>query len=188
MIAWLNSPRPANRRFLLLDRDGVLNANRPDYVKNLDEVRFYQDSLEALKLLNLNDTGVILVSNQSGINRGLIRWDDFWEMHEGIIKEVEKHGGSIQAAFYCPHRPDEKCLCRKPAPAMILAACRFAGIDPGQTYFIGDNESDMKAAANAGCPGIRICRCADAAARTDVCTPGKPYFESLLDAVLSICR
>ena len=188
MFAWLNSPRPGNSRFLLLDRDGVLNVNRPDYVKNLDEVRFYRDALKALKFLNVNDTGVILISNQSGINRGLISWDDFWVMHEGVIRQVEKHGGSIQAAFYCPHRPDEKCACRKPAPAMILAACRFAGIDPGQTFFIGDHESDMKAAANAGCPGIRICRCADAAARGDVCASGEPCFESLLDAVLSIYR
>ena len=71
---------------------------------------------------------------------------------------VEEYGGSIEAAFYCPHRPDEKCECRKPAPAMILAACRFAGIDPGQTFFIGDSDSDMRAAENAGCPGIRIRR------------------------------
>lgn len=185
MLAWLGFPKPKNSRYLLLDRDGVLNVDRSDYVKSFEEVRLYQDALEALKLLKRNDTGVILISNQSGINRGLIRWDDFWGIHEGVIRLVEEYGGSILAAFYCPHRPDERCECRKPSPSMILAACRFAGIDPGQTFFIGDHESDMKAAETAGCPGIRICR--SDAPQTDVCISGTPYFGTLLDAVLSIC-
>ncbi len=71
MISWLSRPQPKNSRFLLLDRDGVLNMNRPDYVKNLKEVCFYQDALEALKYLHSKDIGVILISNQSGVNRGL---------------------------------------------------------------------------------------------------------------------
>jgi D-glycero-D-manno-heptose 1,7-bisphosphate phosphatase len=169
-----------------LDRDGVLNVNRPDYVKNFEEVCFYPDSLEALKLLKDNGTGVILISNQSGVNRGLIHWDDFWATHEGVIRQVEEHGGNIAAAFYCPHRPDEKCECRKPAPTMILAACRFAGVDPDRTFFVGDHESDMQAAKNAGCPGILICRAGNATRQTDACASGEPYFTTLLDAVSSI--
>jgi phosphoglycolate phosphatase-like HAD superfamily hydrolase len=68
---------------------------------------------------------------------------------------------------------------------MILAACRFAGIDPCQTYFVGDHESDIKAAENAGCPGIRICRGGNAL-QTDICASGQSFFTTLLDAVLSI--
>ncbi len=185
MLVWLSSPQPKNSRFLLLDRDGVMNVNRPDYVKSFEEVRFYQDALEALELLNRNDIGVIVISNQSGVNRGLIHPDDFWKTHEGVIRHVEEHGGSILAAFYCPHRPDERCECRKPAPAMILAACRFAGIGPEQTYFVGDHESDIRAAENAGCPGIRIRRGGDAA-QTDICASEQPCFTTLWDAVLSI--
>ncbi len=185
MLVWLSSPQPKNTRFLLLDRDGVMNVNRPDYVKSFEEVCFYQDALEAIELLNRNGIGVILISNQSGVNRGLIHPDDFWKTHEGIIRHVEEYGGSILAAFYCPHRPDEKCECRKPAPAMILTACRFAGIDPEQTYFVGDHESDIRAAENAGCPAIRICRGGDAA-QTDICTSEQPCFTTLLDAVLCI--
>jgi D-glycero-D-manno-heptose 1,7-bisphosphate phosphatase len=185
MLVWLSSPHPKNSRFLLLDRDGVLNVNRPDYVKSFEEVCFYPDALKALKFLNRNDIGVILISNQSGVNRGLIHWHDFWLTHEGVVRRVEEYGGSILAAFYCPHRPDEKCECRKPAPAMILAACRFAGINPDQTFFVGDHESDIRAAENAGCPGIRICRGGDAA-QTDICASEQPFFATLLDAVLSI--
>ncbi len=185
MLSWLGCPEPQNSRLILLDRDGILNVNRPDYVKSLEEVCFYQDALEALKYLYRKEIGVILISNQSGVNRGLITWSDFWEMHEGIIRRVEEYGGSIDAAFYCPHRPDEKCECRKPAPAMILAACRFAGIDPGHTFFIGDSDSDMKTADNAGCPGIRICRGADAG-QQNTCNSPKRCFTTLLDAVLTI--
>ncbi len=184
MISWLGFARPGYSRFLLLDRDGVLNVNRPDYVKSFDEVCFYPEALEALRVLESNGTGVILISNQSGINRGLIEWDDFWLIHEGVIRQVEAHGGSILAAFYCPHRPDEECECRKPAPAMILAACRFAGINPGHTFFIGDAGSDMFAAENAGCPGIRIYR--GDTAQKDMRAPPGPCFSTLLDAVLFV--
>ncbi|MGA2224361.1 MAG: HAD-IIIA family hydrolase [Syntrophobacteraceae bacterium] len=187
MLSWLNCPQPKNSRFLLMDRDGILNVNRPDYVKSLKEVSFYQDALEALKYLHGKDISVILISNQSGVNRGLINWSDFWGIHEGVIQRVEEYGGSIEAAFYCPHRPDEKCGCRKPAPDMILAACRFAGIGPGHTFFIGDSDSDMKAAENAGCPGIRICRGGDAE-QQNVSNSHNLHFTSLLDAVLSIYR
>ncbi len=185
MLVWLSSPQPQNRCFLLLDRDGVLNVNRPDYVKSLDEVCFYQDALEALKILEHKNVGVILISNQSGLNRGLIGLDDFWATHEGVIRRVEEYGGRILAAFYCPHRPDEKCECRKPAPAMIAAACRFAGIEPEEAFFIGDHESDMAAAKNAGCHGVRLCR-GGVAGETDACASGGPYYTNLRDAVVSI--
>ena len=99
MLSWLNCPQPKNSRFLLLDRDGVLNVNRPDYVKSLKEVCFYQDALEALKYLHSKDIGVILISNQSGVNRGLINWSDFWGMHEGVIRRVEEYGGSLRPPF-----------------------------------------------------------------------------------------
>ncbi|MDA8308753.1 MAG: HAD family hydrolase [Deltaproteobacteria bacterium] len=185
MLVWLSSARPQYGRFILLDRDGVLNVNRPDYIKSLAELNFYRDALEALAFLERNGVGVILVSNQSGINRGLIEWEDFREIHEGVIRRVEECGGRIQAAFYCPHRPDEKCECRKPAPAMIFAACRYAGIAPAQTFFAGDSESDMKAAENAGCRGVRICR-TDGEVTTGLCAPEEPNFPTLLDAVSSI--
>jgi D-glycero-D-manno-heptose 1,7-bisphosphate phosphatase len=185
MLVWLNLPQPPNSRFLLLDRDGVLNENRPDYVKRLDEVCFYRDALEALELLKRKGVGVMLISNQSGINRGLIGMDDFWEIHEGVIRRVEECGGSIMAAFYCPHRPNENCDCRKPAPSMIAAACRFAGIEPQEVFFIGDSESDMAAAANAGCRGVRLYR-DGASDGTDADASGKPYFTNLVDAILTI--
>ncbi len=187
MLSWFDSPQAPYSRYLLLDRDGILNENRADYVKSMEEVKFYPDALEALGLLCSRKIGVILISNQSGINRGLISWQNFWRMHEGIIERVEQFGGSILAAYYCPHRPDEKCGCRKPSAAMLLAACRFAGIEPSQTSFIGDHETDMQAAAGAGCRGIRVCR-GDQPHPTDTCTAGYPVHTSLLEVVVDLCH
>jgi D-glycero-D-manno-heptose 1,7-bisphosphate phosphatase len=183
MLVWLSSPQSQNSRVLLLDRDGVLNVNRPDYVKNLGEVSFYKDALEALKLLKTRGIEIILISNQSGVNRGLITPDDFWATHEGVVRQVEEYGGGILAAFYCPHRPDENCECRKPASAMITAACRFAGTEPAKVFFLGDSNSDMMAARNAGCQGVRLCRGGEAD-EMEVRASGRPYYTSLMDAVL----
>jgi len=187
MLIWLNSAVAAPRRFIFLDRDGVLNENRPDYVKNIREYRFYPDALRALALLNEHDIAVILISNQSGINRGLINWNDFLEMHDGMLSGVEESGGKILAAFYCPHRPDENCRCRKPSPEMIQAASRFFGINPRETAFIGDTETDIEAARRAGCKGIRLCRNGGAQG-ADTPKSAEPEYFNLLDAVLDLYR
>ncbi len=184
MLVWLDSPQAAARGFILIDRDGVVNENRPDYVKNVREFHAYPDALQALALLNRRNISAIIISNQSGINRGLISWDDFWQMHDAMISEVEQSGGKIAAALYCPHRPDELCGCRKPSPDMISAACRLFEIDPRQAIFIGDSITDIEAAANAGCLGIRIRRTDEGS--LDVERGSTQVFSNLADAVLGI--
>ncbi len=184
MLVWLDSPAARGRNFIFLDRDGVFNENRPDFVKNFQEMKLHPEALDALRLLNEKNVSVIVISNQSGVNRGLISWDDFWGMHDGMVREVEKSGGKILAAFYCPHRPDENCDCRKPSPAMILTACRIYGIVAAETWFIGDYDSDVEAAQRAGCSAIRIRRPAESV--QDSARSGVPVFSNLLDAVLSV--
>lgn len=109
MLVWLDSPNPSNnpetQKFVLLDRDGVINENRPDYVKNIHEYRFYPDALQALSLLNRHHVAVILISNQSGINRGLIGWNDFWEMHDGMLRGVEDSGEELAPHSIAPIAP-----------------------------------------------------------------------------------
>ncbi len=184
MLFWIDSPQASDSNFIFIDRDGVVNENRPDYVKNVREFRVYPDALEALALLNRRNISVIIVSNQSGINRGFISWDDFWQMHDAMIAEVELSGGKIAAALYCPHRPDELCECRKPMPAMVSAAVRLFEIDPRRTFFIGDSSTDMEAATNAGCRSILIRRAGQSSLETG--TGGIQVFSNLLDAVQSI--
>ncbi len=130
MLIWINSPQARSREFLFLDRDGVINEDRPDFITSWQDVRFYPDALDALRWLKEHGVQVILISNQSGLNRGIVHWESFWEIHHGMMETIQRAGGEILAAFYCPHRPDERCDCRKPRPDMILEASRIYGIPP----------------------------------------------------------
>ena len=158
MLIWINTPNYDSRPFLLLDRDGVINVDRPDYIKHRREFRFYSDALQALRWLRENRIFVALISNQSGLNRGIIPWDDFWDIHEWMVKGIQEAGGDIQGALYCPHRPEEGCSCRKPSPGMIKAASELFHLSLPETYFIGDRSSDLTAANRAGCRGVLLDR------------------------------
>lgn len=150
MLAWIGSPRRENSRLLFLDRDGVLNVDSPDFIKSWQEFVFYPDTLDSLRRLRLRNVDVVIVSNQSGLHRGIIDWSDFWFLHEEMVRAVREGGGDILAAFYCPHRPDEHCGCRKPLPTLLLTAARLFGIRPDATFFIGDRITDLQAAVGAG--------------------------------------
>lgn len=188
MLIWINSPEPISSKFLFLDRDGVINEDSPQYIKNRREFRFYDDALEALRLLKECRINVILISNQSGLHRGIIRPDDFWEMHDYMIYGIRQEGGDILATFYCPHRPDENCPCRKPSPAMILAASRLYRIPLSKsTCMMGDRLKDLETARMAGCKGILIERAGVPPETRDI--TGDRAFErysTLMDAVLSL--
>lgn len=158
MLSWINLPKAPHSRFLFLDRDGVINEDRPDYIRHWKEYRFYPDALDALRWLREHCVNVILISNQSALNRGITGWKDFWEIHTRMIRRIEEAGGEILAAFYCPHHPDEKCDCRKPSPGMILAAGKVYGIPLGDSHLIGDRHTDLLAASQAGCEWILLNR------------------------------
>lgn len=158
MLVWTHSLSPEDAPFLLLDRDGIINVDRPDYIKHRSEFTIYPDALEALRWLRARRINVILISNQSVLNRGLTTWGDFWDIHRHMVQCVEEAGGGLLAAFYCPHRPDEGCGCRKPRPGMILAARRLFGIRLESTVFIGDKETDVLTAQAAGCEGVLLTR------------------------------
>jgi D-glycero-D-manno-heptose 1,7-bisphosphate phosphatase len=93
---------------------------------------------------------VVIISNQSGLNRGLIRWSDFWFMHQQMVRFIREAGGDLLAAFYCPHRPDESCGCRKPSPSLLLSASQLFQVLPESTVFVGDRITDIQAAVAAG--------------------------------------
>jgi D-glycero-D-manno-heptose 1,7-bisphosphate phosphatase len=150
MLVWIGSPRRSGSHLLFLDRDGVLNEDSPDYIKNWGEFRFYSEVLEALRVFRSMGVSVVISSNQSGLHRGLIRWSDFWFMHEQMVRVVREAGGDLLAAFYCPHRPDEACGCRKPSPSLLLAALRLFQVPPEHTVFVGDRITDVQAAVAAG--------------------------------------
>jgi len=143
-------------RAVFLDRDGVINRNRPDYVRAWADVEFIPGVLDALRRLASSQYLVIVISNQSAINRGLVTAETVDDIHRRMRQVVEHHGGRLDAFFYCPHRPDEGCSCRKPQPGMLLRAARQFSLDLGQCYLVGDATGDMLAARAVGSHPIMV--------------------------------
>jgi len=89
-----------------LDRDGVINQNKDDYVKNIKEFIFLPNSVEAIKKLNQIGFSIIIITNQSVVNRGIITENMLEKIHEYMIEKIESQDGKITKIYYCPHRPD----------------------------------------------------------------------------------
>lgn len=159
MIVWLdpNNVRYRNKT-IFLDRDGVINYNRTDYVKTPEEFIIYEDAIPALEYLYKSGFQLIIISNQSGLGRGIISWESFWDIHFKLIFTLNVHNCVLVAAFYCPHRPEDECSCRKPKADMILEASAMFDLPVNKCFFVGDQDTDMEAARNAGCRGIKIIR------------------------------
>ena len=139
------------KKTVFLDRDGVINRDSPDYIKSWEEFEFLPGSLEALKLLTENHFTIILISNQSIINRGMIPKSRLKYIFSMMKKTIKAQGGKLTDIFYCPHKPEENCSCRKPAPGMVLSAQKKYNLDLASSYFVGDNAKDIECAKNAGC-------------------------------------
>jgi len=134
------------RRAVFLDRDGVINENRPDHVKSLEEFVLLPTAAQALCLLSDVRMPVVVVSNQAVINRGLVSRDTVQSIHRHMVELARSAGGRIDAVFYCPHRPDEGCGCRKPRPGLLEQAAMALEIDLSGSYLVGDALSDVRAA------------------------------------------
>lgn len=138
-------------KVVFLDRDGVINHDSPDYIKNWSEFEFLPGAVNALKQLTENGFKTILITNQSAINRGLTTRDAIEHIHRMLNQRVEAAGGQIQDIFFCPHRPDQNCDCRKPKPGLIWQAASKYHLDLSETVMVGDNIKDIQCARNAGC-------------------------------------
>jgi D-glycero-D-manno-heptose 1,7-bisphosphate phosphatase len=143
-------------RAVFLDRDGVINQNRPDYVKSWEEVVFLPGVFESLRRLANTSYKIIVISNQSAVHRGLVAAATVEDIHRRITEAVESRDGRIDAFVYCPHRPDEECDCRKPRAGMLLRSARWFSLDLTQCHLIGDAVSDVQAAWAVGCQPILV--------------------------------
>jgi len=144
------------RSAVFLDRDGVINRNRPDHVKSWNEFEFLPGALEALKRLAGLGWPVVVVTNQAAIGRGLVDPSEVEEIHRRMVDEVRLFGGRIDAVLYCPHRPDEGCECRKPKLGLLIEASRLLHLDLAASILVGDAESDLLAARAAGCRPVMV--------------------------------
>ena len=141
---------------IFLDRDGVINENRSDYVKIWDEYIFFPNIFEPLKRLAKTEYVIVIISNQSPIGRGLVQQKIIENINTRMKTEIERQGGRVDAIYFCPHKPSDNCNCRKPAPGMLLLAAQELEIDLGNSYFIGDAVSDVEAAFAAGCQPVYV--------------------------------
>lgn len=143
-------------KLVILDRDGVINHDRPDFVKSVDECELIPGSAQAIAQLNDAGYNVVVATNQSGLARGLFDLDDLEAIHDKITQAVIDAGGAIDAIFYCPHHPDDECKCRKPNTGMLDAIeAEFNGsiVD---CFFVGDSLVDLQAALKKGCQPILV--------------------------------
>ncbi len=139
------------QKVVFLDRDGVINHDSPDYIKSWAEFKFLPGSIEAIKHLTINGFETIIISNQSAVNRGLITIEGLEHIFSMIKKITENYGGKIKDVFFCPHRPDESCDCRKPNPGLIYKAEKKFRIDLSTAYMVGDSTKDVECGKRSGC-------------------------------------
>lgn len=136
---------------VIFDRDGTIVVDVP-YNGDPQAVQPIEGMREALDRLRAAGIPIAVVSNQSGVGRGMITLDQV----EAVNRRVEELLGPFSAALYCPHAPDVDCACRKPKPKLILDAARMMGVDPSCCIVIGDKRSDVDAAHNAGASAVFV--------------------------------
>lgn len=136
---------------IVLDRDGVINEDSPDYIKSVDEWHPIAGSIEAIARLSRAGFQVVVATNQSGLGRGLFDLDDLEAMHDRLNELVAAAGGELAGIFYCPHTPDDHCQCRKPAPGLLDAIASELGVSLADAPVVGDSVRDLQAGMARGC-------------------------------------
>lgn len=166
-VAWeqairASSPRQVEpsdafrRRAVFVDRDGVINVNRDDDVKRLEEFAFIPRAVEALVDLSKAGLQTIVISNQPTIAERKTTLREVEEIHRLLVDAVKSAGGNVKAVYYCPHAPDEGCECRKPKPGLLLQAAKDNGLDLAKSFLVGDQITDIEAGKRVGCRTILV--------------------------------
>jgi len=138
-------------KLIILDRDGVVNEDSPDYIKHPDEWHAIPGSLQAIARLHQAGWRVAIASNQSGLARGLFDISALTAIHQKLRKELAQLGGAIDSFFVCPHGPDDHCVCRKPLPGLFHDIAKRYDVDLKNVPAVGDSLRDIQAASTAGC-------------------------------------
>ena len=149
----------------ILDRDGVVNHDSEAFIKSPAEWQPIPGSLEAIARLKHAGMRVVIVSNQSGLGRGLFNYDDLFAIHDKMTRQLGELGVALDGIFFCPHTPEAGCECRKPKPGLINDALRRWNIQTRDGLVVGDSPNDIEAASAAGVAayGVRTGKPIDAA-------------------------
>jgi D-glycero-D-manno-heptose 1,7-bisphosphate phosphatase len=136
-------------RAVFLDRDGVINVDR-GYVHRIEDFEFLPGAPEALARLQRAGWRLVVVTNQSGIGRGLFSEADYQRVTQHMREQLALRGVTLDSVFHCPHAPDYGCGCRKPKPGLLHYAAAHLGLDLSHSVMVGDKECDLLAAEAAG--------------------------------------
>ena len=142
-------------RAVFLDRDGTL-IDDVGYISDPEDVRLVPGAADALRALRDAGFRLVVVSNQSGLGRALITQEQADAVHRQFVQELERAGAQIDAAYYCPHTPDEDCDCRKPLPGMLIDAARELDLDLERSFMVGNSDVDFVAGEAAGARAILL--------------------------------
>lgn len=172
---------------VLLDRDGVLNVDRPDYVKAWSEWRWETGALAGLAAFRAAGVPVAVFTNQGCVGKGLVGPATLTDIHVRMRAEAEAAGGRIDAVFHCPHTDADGCGCRKPAPGLIEEALAHFGVrDPAAVPCIGDADRDLAACRAAGARPVLVRTGKGAATEAAGEADGVPVYDDLRAAAQAL--
>lgn len=146
---------PKDQRAVFLDRDGTICV-LVEYLDDPKELVLIPGAAEAIRSFNEQGLLAIMVTNQSALARGYFTEEVLDAVHEQLSRLLEKEHAHLDAIYYCPHHPDDKCSCRKPEPGLIFKATTELGIDANRSFMVGDRIADVKSGQSAGCKGILV--------------------------------
>jgi D-glycero-D-manno-heptose 1,7-bisphosphate phosphatase len=143
-------------KLIILDRDGVINHERADFIKSPEEWEPLPGSLEAIAELTRAGFRVVVASNQSGLARGLFDLPTLSAIHAKMKRRVAEAGGRLDGIFFCPHGPEDDCACRKPRPGLLREIGRTLRVSLGDVPCVGDRLRDLQAAAAIGARPVLV--------------------------------
>jgi D-glycero-D-manno-heptose 1,7-bisphosphate phosphatase len=141
---------------IILDRDGVINEDSPEYIKRPEEWFPILGSLEAMARLTQAGHTIAIATNQSGIGRGYYDLAALAAIHAKMLSALKSHGGQVDCVCFCPHRPEDECQCRKPKPGLFQQIGQLLQADLHQAIAVGDSVRDLQAAHAVGCTLIGV--------------------------------
>ncbi len=143
-------------KVIFLDRDGVINKDRNDYVRSWAEFDFLPNVFAALRRLTELGYKIIIISNQAGVGKGLYTEASLAEMTEKMLERIRRNSATIHAVYYCNHRDEDNCSCRKPKIGLFKQALLGKPVNLNEIFFVGDSERDIEAGRNLGCKTILV--------------------------------
>lgn len=144
---------------IFLDRDGVINevlSKRVKFVNRPEDFHLLDGVGEAIHILNQLDYKVFVVTNQGGVGLGYMKESTLLKVHEKMLEDLATYDAKIDDILFCPHRPDEGCVCRKPEPEMLFQLAKKHDVDLSKSYMVGDRQPDIEAGNKAGVKTVLV--------------------------------